>query len=441
MQTLFFHLIAETIMTINNQILLSALNARKYDDYLTLENIYYNKQVKIIEDQSHYNQMFSATEQAGIAYGNILRKEIKIKSKKIKNRICYFLPSIDNDLAHIELLYAILKSSNNSGFKIYVAGFSDDDKKAKSILLNELQKNGLIEIVNVKYTHKGVIDFINFVEATGISQLIVTSIPILLVPLLEVFGSNMVTWFSMKFELTCFSKLINRISFCGSTLHQDTTTNIKWMRNPPAILDNSIKWSPNISKSKQIKLLTINREEKIRNPLFLKSICQILEANQNAHFYWTGRSKDVTIQNYFETANIHDRTHFIGWVDPKTTIPEFDIFLDTPYLSGSIAAKAFACGMPVATFKNSQSWIDFYSNEIGFELQELGDINGINSILFEDTEQYVQFVSKLIVDNNYYQFISKLQWYLGTKYFKNLHNMSHQHFENVNKTLEYLSEQ
>lgn len=424
------------MQVVNNKHMMAALAADNFNEFLALENHYYNKQVKVIEDASHYESMFSQIEESGFAYGKILKSLVTVTEKINTNRICYFLPSLDSDLAHIELLHAILNESEKLNFEIFVAGFAQNKNCINSKLLTQLSDTGKIKILKLEYSHSGIVKFIQWFNTAGISQLIITSIPILLNTFTEVFGTEKVTWFSMKFELNCFSKLKNRISFCGKDPYTNHSKNVSWLRNPPAIVGKNLDWEINSNVQKPIKLISINREEKIRNQIFLDAVNKILTANQDAHFYWTGRNRDQTIENFFRKNNIHNRTHYLGWVDPEKIISEFDVFLDTPNLSGSIAAKAFASGMPVATFKNSQSWLDFYSEEFDNEIKKIGEPNGVKIILFNDVQQYVEHVSKLIQFRAYYLFASKIGWYLGEKYFKNVRLMSESHFGNIQKILQ-----
>jgi hypothetical protein len=422
-------------MKIDNDLLLLTISKGNFDEYLFLDQLFYLNQVKTIENENHYNKMFRSVEESGKAYGLELKKKIDIKNIKIREkRICYFLPSLDNDLAHIELLYAILKNSVNSGFKIYISGFTVDKNHIKSRLINDLCRNNIVEIITCEYNHKGIVEYINIMNDLEISQIIVTSIPTLIVPLIEVFGPNKITWFSMKFELDCFSKLINRISFCGTQESKHTEKNQKWLRNPPSLLQNYFKRNTD-KLSDKTKLITINREEKIRNPIFLNAVSRILKNNKNAHFYWTGKNFDITIKSYFIKNNLPNRVHYLGWVDPDNIINEYDIFLDTPCLSGSVAAKAFASGMPVATFKHSYSWIDFYSEDFDSFIKKYDENHGVDLLLFETEKKYVEFVNRLINEHSFYDYISDLSIKLGEKYFMDKNKTSSIHFENICKIL------
>lgn len=417
-----------------NQLMMSLLNEKKYDDYLNLDNYFYSKHIKTIENANHYEKMYRQIEPSGINYGNILKTALTIDSDIDKSKICFFLPSLDSDLAHVELLSSIIENNQSYNFTIYVAGFTNSSDFIHSSLLKKLHDKGFIKIIKLKYCHSDILNFLNDFNQLKIAQLIVTSIPMLIVPLIRVLGKKRVTWLSMKFELDCFSELTNRISFCSHQISKKISNNIEWHRIPPKITGNKIEWRSTNSKNRTIKkLITINREEKIYNSLFLKSIEQILINNPNVHFYWTGRVQDERIDNYFKSKKMDNQVHYIGWVNADEIISDYDIFLDTPDLSGSVAAKVFAEGMPVATFENSQSWIDFYSSPFNEELIGLGEPKGITALRCKNLEMYCSHVNELIKNEAYYLYISSLQLYLAKKYYFDNHTMSYACFKTLFK--------
>lgn len=416
-------------------ILSQLIEQERFDDYIALESQYYSNKIKPIENAGHYDRMFRAVENSGVSYGKAIRKMITINNETDRQKICYFLPSLDSDLAHIELLSAILKDSIHFNYTIYIAGFCKSKKSILSEQLKELQANGIIKIIPLNFCHVDILIFLQEFISLKISQLIITSVPILIMPFLEVLGASRVAWLSMKFELSCFTGLKTRLSFCSPNLSTHTANGVTWHRIPPKIVGHKANWNARKSFSESVKIVTINREEKIRNRLFLESVKLILENNPTVHFYWTGRNHDDQIERFFSISKISDRCHFLGWVNPKLVISEFDIFLDTPDLSGSVAAKVFTDGMPVATYKNSQSWIDFYKPFFDPELKQIGEPNGISSILFDDIQTYCNHVSKLINNKAYYEYISSLQIYLGTKYFSNSFEMSAAHFKTLDEIL------
>jgi hypothetical protein len=104
------------------------------------------------------------------------------------------------------------------------------------------------------------------------------------------------------------------------------------------------------------------------------------------------------LENFFSDHNLTSRVSYLGWVNPRDCINKFDFYLDTPQ-SGLIAASAFAAGMPTITFRNSNSFVESFEDDIIKLLKEKNiENNFINIILSLDYESYVTNTSNLIYD-------------------------------------------
>ena len=335
-----------------------------YDALLNFFSDFYNFFVKSTETFENYTECFQFIESFGQDYGNYLRSQLPSYSKSSKEnsqKICYFFPNIDNDLAHIELFYNMFKEHDSkSEIKIFVASFSSVKYKSKYIKELELKKK--IFVIPIEFNNNGLISFLKKFISHDFAQLVNVSFGYYLQVFLTALTPKKVTWLSMKFELRCFKDLTNRVSFHSSIGDTFNHEKIKWFRNTPALLNHNIQYN-GPSNTNSIKFLTINREEKIRDLEFLESVAQILLNTSNSSFSWTGRTEDPAISNFFKNKKLENRVHFIGWVDPYLLINDFDIFLDVPKLSGYIAAQYFAAGFPVIHFKNSCSWVDFFEEE------------------------------------------------------------------------------
>ena len=115
-----------------------------YDSFLKFFTYFYNFFVKSTESFENYTECFEFIEPFAQNYGNYLRSQLPSYSKNLEEnsqKICYFFPNIDNDLAHIELFYCMFKEHDiKSELKIYVASFSSVKYKSKLIEELELKK-------------------------------------------------------------------------------------------------------------------------------------------------------------------------------------------------------------------------------------------------------------------------------------------------------------
>jgi glycosyltransferase involved in cell wall biosynthesis len=177
-------------------------------------------------------------------------------------------------------------------------------------------------------------------------------------------------WFTMKFELNCFEHLAHRASIISSLKTPSAARQPKrWLQAPPfltrpvALAPSSVLPAPIAlaRQQHQAVLYTINREQKIRNPDFLATVAETLDRVPGACFVWTGRERLEEIDTFFQARGLLERIYFAGWVNPDDLLAVGDVFLDTPVLSGTIAARAAAAGCALVTFAQSQSWINVYA--------------------------------------------------------------------------------
>lgn len=345
-----------------------ALQRREYDRFLALESAFYNQVVKVTETADHYELCYSELDPIGRAYGDVLRgTTTKVSRASQVFRVCYLLPNIDNDLAHIEFLYHVLKHHPpQSNLKITVAGYAQDASPCASRFLNRLSSEGRISLAKIPDSHIGRIQFARFFLDKCFSQLVVFSIPLQLGAWVRALGPELVTWVTTKFELSAFEELRNRVSFSGVSGQPGTGGPVSakgWLRSSAAISRESVI-SYHRSRRRGNKLVTINRSEKIRTHEFLTAVSSILISEPSATFAWTGRSRDPIVQRFFEDAGVAPRCEFIGWVDPAGTLGKYDIFLDTFGLSGVVATQAFCSGIPTVFFRNSRTWIELHEDKL-----------------------------------------------------------------------------
>lgn len=409
------------------------LDSHDYDKFIQYEIFHYSEYVKKVEEKDHYEKCFRDIEKMSVRYGEVLKIEAEKYDGSASNAVCYFLPSLDNDLAHIEILSGILAQHKPTDFRISVAGYSSKTDGCGSEFLKALKRSGQIDLIPLQQTHTSLVNFITWLNHHSVAHLIVMSAPTLIPAFVTALGKQRVTWFSSKFELECFPSLINRLSCCGHEYHVQQIGNSIWHRMPAALERSKIpEFSRRIMVGGLCRLVSINREEKLKNPIFLEAVAGILRKNKKAIFFWTGRIEDPTIKSYFNDQSLDDRCHYIGWVKPTDVLNKFDIFLDTPSLSGSVAAAAFTAGMPLVTFRNSQSWIEFFEPKlrptIGNEKYSYEF-----PLIANCSNEYIDIATSLINDQNFYDRTSDYQKLVGIKHFLDKKNSYRSHLKYIAK--------
>lgn len=144
---------------------------------------------------------------------------------------------------------------------------------------------------------------------------------------------------------------------------------------------------------------TMGREEKLRSEDFLDAVAEILNADPDTCFLWTGRHKDQFITDFFDKKGVGDRCYCIGWVTTRLYAQVIDVFLDSfPLGCGFTVLQTMASSTPVV-FRAGEEIISYsdvasrlfgkYANELDFALEEFWQSVGISD------EDYVRIAGNM----------------------------------------------
>jgi glycosyltransferase involved in cell wall biosynthesis len=407
------------------------LEKKRYDEFIRAESNFYSQFIRVIEMRDHHEKMFRRIDPVVTQYGMTLRKLLGEHAKTERDgSVCYFLPSLDNDLAHIVQLATLLSSIGTERLKkTYIAGFTANKNVVQSRCIAVLAKHHGVTVIPLQHNHDSIVAFSRWFLNRGVGLFVQYSIPTLLSAWLELFGHERVAWFVTKFELNSFARLRHGLS--GSGLSQLTTHahgTVIWRRATAALPAASLlRFQPN--PRGDIKMVSINREQKIKDPIFLSSICRALETTENTKFYWTGRSADPEIVAFFRERHLEDRQLFIGWVDPTSALKDYDIFLDTFSLSGVVAVTAFSSGMPSLFMRGSNSWLEAFEEEILRNEQSSSAplANSFRGVIASSPDDYVTKIRQLVSSVRDGQFDGSWQRDIGSRWFFNHARAANQH--------------
>ncbi len=398
------------------------LDANRFDDFIAAEVSFYSRYIRTTETHDHHDRMFRRLEPLVSRYGRVLARGGPVAAEASRDSsVCYFLPSLDNDLAHIELLSTLLKAAGpNRPRTTYIAGFAMNPAAVGSRNIAVLARDHGVKVVLLALSHGALVSFCRWFLDNRIGLLVHYSIPTLLPCWLEVFGSDRVAWFISKFELECFSRLRHGISAAGTRYEVVFKDRVRWRRAPSSLPEHYF-FQHALEHHREIRLISINREEKLRNPAFLGAVTEILRRNPVARFYWTGRHRDALVTNFFGKNNLEGRQEFVGWVNHREVLPVYDFFLDTFGLSGMVAASAFSSGMPIVLMRGSGSWVEAFESEVEQDAQAHGASfqEQFDSVLAQSPEDYVEKVQRLLARVTTGKFDGSWQREVGRRWFFN----------------------
>lgn len=100
---------------------------------------------------------------------------------------------------------------------------------------------------------------------------------------------------------------------------------------------------------------TVARDEKIANPDYLEAVAQVLAAEPDTLFLWTGKKENPAVRSFFAARGLSRQHRYLGWVDPDKCIELMDVFLETFPQGGVMTWLAMARGVPVVGMKRPGS--------------------------------------------------------------------------------------
>lgn len=340
------------------------------------EYLAYTRLVKTFEDPEHYEFCFKLIEESMHDLGFRSRQSIPLQidyesAPKSGKRLLFFAHNIGTEFAHLGLLSDLIDSylthNPQEASNIGIVGGSG---KVAAASIERLQKKWGLEIFRIRGTD---LMYSLYAQACGVlvnqgfDRIVFVSVPFGISFVTGLLGASRVSWLSMKFELNCFQHLQNRCSFLAGRQRSRSVKGRLWHEAPPLMdvlpaLSVSSTPPPALKAARRFKTVyyTVNREEKIKNPVFLDAVADILNKVEDSAFLWTGRQRLPQIDAFFSERNLSHRHFFAGWVNPDDLLEGGDVFLDTPVLSGTVAARAAARGKPLVTFAGSHSWLNLF---------------------------------------------------------------------------------
>lgn len=413
-----------------NDIYNQVIKSPNINDGLKIYFDFYSKVIKSYENYDHYEKCFDIINPIFERYldKHLIFEENKFKFyNEDKINICFYLPNIANTLAHIEYLHTMLKEFDNKNYVLYIATNKNISESISNKVEDLLSRKIIKKIIQVNITSIEDIIKFSYEYRNFFNKFIVWALP-LIIPLWTKIFSDRVIYVSLKFKYSSFSNLLNGIYF--STKKTKEIIQLKktnWRHVETDLMDfNYDRHTKDLDKE-NVSLITVSRIEKIRNELFLDTVCEILEQTSSTKFYYTGKTDDPFVRNYFKINKLDNRVKFLGWVDPNKIINNYDIFLDAPYLSGTVAANFFISGMPVATFdETTSSYVDMNKNEL-YERFKM-------KFTFKTKREYVDYVIRLISDKKYFNKIRINQINSKDLFIKKDINLSQNFFRAINET-------
>jgi len=426
-----------------------------------LEIWVYHRLIKIFERAKHYDVCFSLIDHPLRALGHQMASagdrtsQSPIAIDWRPNRWVFLVHNLEAEMAHIKLLTDLIRSYlcvyPQRAADIRIAGLAGSAVAPCIRALRDEFEISLTVFPAQAGLYSALQELARQVNERGDERCIVVSVPHGLSFLTGLLHPERLAWLSMKFEISAFAGLVHRFSFTSGRRASKKICQTRWLSAPPLFaLEPVVSDTPSlphlerITKYQQV-FFTVNREEKIRNLEYLKAVSGILQTLPTACFVWTGREALPEITSWFHEHGVEDRCFFVGWIDPDALLSRGHIFLDTPELSGSIAAKSMACGIPVMSFQGAHSWVNFFQPALDEELPSVDDAHPLAPVrrliehgLHLECKTLVEYVAQAMTlahDHDLRQLYAEGMRAFAQYYFMRHHSHACMHFENFAITL------
>lgn len=402
------------------------LERRDMDAAIDLEGLVYEGYVKAEETEAHFAAVMGRLEplftRAGRAWREAL-PPLPQPSLSPPYRIGFLLHNASM-LAHVEVLLNTLKGYrllDDQPFEptVYCMGGKSPPMEAalsalgvRLVMLNERFPE------TARSAWQRLLRLRELLAEEGVQELVWISL-VTMLPL--AFGMRMApvqTWNAMKYRNYAQPDIDGYVT--GSALTRFGTVAGRRFRMARLGVDDW--YDPALeSEARRIRtgldadvvMMTLARTEKMRDPSYLASLVEILQANPGAMFLWAGREEPPQIVEAFRAGGVLNRTRFIGWVNTRLFAQVADVFLDTfPFPCGFTLFQAMAAGKPVVIYDSPEAaqtglW-NFLRPLIDGEegtAQEraelrtfVGDEASPTIPIARDPEDYVRQASRLIRD-------------------------------------------
>ena len=410
--------------------LISHFANKSYNDDLFdlaffFEDEIYKNYITRFENEKAFGYGINLTKEAALSAGRRVGERLGSIDLEFKNSrpIVGFFFHNANMLAHIISIHQYLKSAHAKGFKdfkpiIFCLGGRDNEFERSfrdigvDLVYLDMDRNKK-DIPSL--THR-LIYMRDLCQELQVDKIIWGCLASHMTFAFSMRFAREQIWWSQKwknYNSSVVDKHIWSFGMCDKQIQNEQEWLTSWFQRDV--------WNPNTNFSdvdkmrKQFsgKLIlgTLSRQQKMSNPEYIRTVCQILRQHENVVFIWTGRTQDKVVAEIFKAEGVSEKTYFVGWVNTDTYAYVLDIMLDPfPTGNGVTSIQTMVAGKPVLLFKNCGLDIllgnfrlkTATQNSFTKQVQEIFHVKSEKELglytCVDDAAEYVFMANKLILD-------------------------------------------
>lgn len=403
-----------------------------YAHALLLEYLIYDEYVKQRETEDHFRFVYQAITPALRRAGLALRDNADSSPKPSPSeppRLAFLIHSA-NTLAHVEALrhmldgYGKLPKQPWQPLVYCLVGYNN--------VMDDWFGDIDIEVkfldMDVQTRNQSILDKLTWLRqhctAEAIKGLVWLSAPVWMTTAFSMRIAEVQIWWAMKYHSISLPEIDMYVSSLSFKRTQHKFGNL-WhtgrlqITRPPKPKAAEKARTIRSAFTEKVVLGSLGREEKLSNPEFLAVVIELLRANPETVYLWTGRKELDSIKRQFIDHGVANQTRFVGWVDTATYAQVLDIFLDPfPFGCGFTAIQSMAAGVPVIIAAATEDgtpnldqliWPLLSSDEVSAKDRATAQTifyDKAEGLLYQralDTTDYIRRAQRLVSDAGYRQ--------------------------------------
>lgn len=377
---------------------------------LFLEGLIYQAFVKAIEDEEHYERVFSGWREPMAALGRRFRKPMPTAGDA--KAVGFVFPS-GVVLGHTEVLFRLLENRDRGlDMRLYSLGPCQPDFLSRARALG-VRVEAFPEAAWARGS--GYVDRLAWIRDRMASDGMRTAVWVSY-PGTAIFAFAMglapvqVMW-SLRYHPVRIPEIDGYLTYGSWGEESRVFHGQRWTVCPvPLALDPRTPDASQVAALRarfpeKVLLGTLAREEKIDSRPFLESVASILERNPQCGYIWTGHEMHPGVAAFFQRRGVGTRCHFVGWVDTPLHAAILDVFLETfPLGCGITGYQAIGAGVPLVSYLDAntvfgmQYWSGLMAKAGGREgvTREMLDAYPVLCAL--DPADYAALATRLVAD-------------------------------------------
>jgi hypothetical protein len=380
------------------------------DGALTIEGFVYQAFVKAVEDEGHYESVFSGWREPMAALGRRMREPFPTPAGAAG--IGFVFPS-GVVLGHTEVLFRLLEHRDRGlGVRIYSLGPCQPDFLARAAALGVPVE----AFPNPAWgPGAGFVDRLRWIRSRMAEQGVRTAVWVSY-PATAIFALAMglapvqVMW-SLRYHPVRLPEIDGYLTYGSWGEESRVFHGQRWTVCPvPLALDPRTPAASEVAALRarfpeKVLLGTLAREEKIDSAPFLESVAAILKRNPQCGYVWTGHAMHPGIASFFQRQGVAARCHFVGWVDTPLYAAILDAFLETfPLGCGITGYQAIGAGVPLVSYLDSntvfgmQYWHDLMARAGGAAQVTREMLDEYPLLTARDPGEYAELVTRVVND-------------------------------------------